>query len=896
MGNKIELLAPAGSSEALHAAVENGADAVYLGGKLFSARQLADNFDMDVLKDELSYAHARGVHIYLTMNTLVSDDELKQALYFAADVRKAGIDGIIVQDMGLAGALHRVMPDVPLHGSTQMTIYDMEGVHALEDMGFKRAVLARELSLQEASEIARNTALDIEVFVHGALCVCYSGQCLMSSIIGGRSGNRGRCAQPCRLPYRLTCGKDSDKRPQYNARYLLSPKDMCSLEYMDEIVASGIRSLKIEGRMKSPEYVATVVRIYRKYLDRAMEHAGMGNIAKEDMHDLMQIFNRGGFSSGYMKGKAGSGMMCFDKPNNSGIYLGSVLSYDERTQNIIVRLEDNLSTGDGIEIWTGGSNSPGGVVTSIKKAENTKTRPQSFRMGKESLKNAGRGDIAAIGNFKGNILPGHKIYKTTDIELNRAARESFTGKNTRRVGVSGYAELKAGQPLTLRVEDPEGQAASASGSILPEKALNRPLTKERLQDQLKKTGSTPFDFTELQIVLDDGLAMPVSEINEVRRHALGNLLEKRADRYAGLRSGDGIHERIVQVLDMMKAMPAGRKPAISLYFYKWDPSICYADLGADRLYLPFTAIGTESFREISSGLREKGVEVFAWLPSVTRGNYERLMNKFLGAKESLNGHSLCATGSCGVNAAHNANAARQKSCNSLDGILAGNIGTVRRLKDRCQKGGVREMRLAGDISLNLYNSLSVQEAAKMGLDSVALSIEMTLQQIRGLKDADLSADAHLNGSNATIIAPAASPAIEAAVYGRLPLMISEHCPVGCMEGGFSAASACSGSCSRVEYRLKDRMGVEFPVICDKLDCRSTILNSNVLFAPDSIRTLKAAGVSIFRLYIWDEPTEAAKELIQLYRAAAEGDSKALQDYGGFREKIKAAGFTRGYLK
>lgn len=855
MGNKIELLAPAGSGEALHAAVENGADAVYLGGKLFSARQLADNFDMDELKEELDYAHARGVHIYLTMNTLVPDDELKRALYFAADARKAGVDGIIVQDLGLAGALRRVMPDVPLHGSTQMTIYDMEGVRALEEMGFKRVVPARELSLREVSEIARNTALEIEIFVHGALCVCYSGQCLMSSVIGGRSGNRGRCAQPCRLPYRLTCKKGLHKK-QHGARYLLSPKDMCALDYMDEIAASGVRSLKIEGRMKSPEYVATVVRIYRKYLDRAMEYGKTGDISEEDRHDLLQIFNRGGFSSGYLKGKAGSDMMCFDKPNNSGIYLGSVLSYDERSQNIIVRPEDNLSAGDGIEIWTGGSDSLGGVVTSIKKAENAKARPQSYVITGESLKKACRGGLAAIGDFKGKILPGQKIYKTTDIELNKAARGSFTGKSARRAGVRGYAELRAGRPLLLKVEDPEGRAVSASGRILPEKAANRPLTEERLKEQLNKTGSTPFDFTELQIVLDAGLALPLSEINEVRRQALEDLLEKRAARYAGLRGGDGVRERIGQVLETAEAMLPERRPAISLYFYRWDPSIPYADLGADRLYLPFTAAGTERFGDISAALREKGAEVFAWLPSVTRGGCERLMNKFFNAG--------------------------QESRGSLDGILAGNIGTIRRLKDMWQNGGGRAMRLAGDISLNLYNSLSVGEAAKMGLDSAALSIEMTLRQIRGLK--------------AAFQTPSAYPSIEAAVYGRLPLMISEHCPVGCVEGGFSAASPCGGSCAGGEYRLKDRMGVEFPVICDKLDCRSTILNSNVLFAPESVTDLKAAGVSIFRLYVWDEPAEAVRELTQLYRAAAEGRGGVLQNHGELIKKIKAGGFTRGYLK
>lgn len=937
MKNRTELLAPAGSSEALHAAVENGADAVYLGGKLFSARQQADNFDMAVLKQELEYAHARGVHIYLTMNTLVSDDEMKQALKFAAEAREAGIDGIIVQDLGLAGALRRVIPDVPLHGSTQMTIYDMAGVRALEAMGFKRVVLARELTLKEASEIAQNTQLEVEVFVHGALCVSYSGQCLMSSMIGGRSGNRGRCAQPCRLPYRLIDSMHSDQKSQYlyegshsgrhdqyhtdvqNVQYLLSPKDMCSLEHIAEIAASGIHSLKIEGRMKSPEYVATVVRIYRKYLDMAQgqskaqgqtqaqtqaqvqtqgQSQAQGQakadecsrdklqITDTDMHDLLQIFNRGGFSSGYMKGKTGIDMMSFEKPNNSGIYLGSVAAYDESTHTVSIKLEDKLSIGDGVEIWTVGFNSPGGVVTSISKGDIPQRKKNTFRSrelnplslnGNASLRTAGKGDLVAIGSFRGKIMPGNGIYKTLDTELNKAARESFIGKNTKRVPMGGHAVLKSGQPLMLKVEDDDGHIASAVGTVLPETAISKPLTDERLKDQLSRTGSTPFVFNELLTELEDGLSLPVSEINEVRRQALDRLLSLRAERYAGLRSDDGISNRIDQVLqqvhetasdgrsgmsesiieklpmDMSTAVTSTfgcAAPSISLYFYKWDQHIDYVNLGADRLYLPFAALGKPGFSGIVSALRKAGVEVFGWLPPVTRGNCERLIDRFID----------------------------QYSTYGVDGILAGNIGTVQRLME---KGS--SLKLAGDISMNLFNALSIQEAAKMGLESVALSIEMTLQQIVGLNNVNVSVDGDKN-----------APIIETAVYGRLPLMTSEYCPIGCVEGGFKASASCSGCCSKGDYKLKDRLGMEFPVLCDRLDCRSTILNAKVLFVPDSLQSLKAGGAGIFRLYIWDETSDRIKELVQLYRAAALGDSREMAAHSELAERVKAAGFTKGH--
>lgn len=882
MKTKIELLAPAGSADALHAAVENGADAVYLGGKLFNARQQADNFDMAVLKESLEYAHARGVSIYLALNTLVSDEEMGQALQFASEAGAAGIDGIIVQDMGLAAALRKLIPEVPLHGSTQMTIHDLDGVKALETMGFKRVVLARELSLDEASYIARNTPLEIEAFVHGALCVSYSGQCLMSSIIGGRSGNRGKCAQPCRLPYELVKDSVSGQKRQFHSgaagtgnktRYLLSPKDMCSLEYVGEIASSGISSLKIEGRMKSPEYVAVVVRNYRKYLDMAIEQLDNGDdvrlkINKTDMHDLLQIFNRGGFSSGYLKGKTGADMMSFEKPNNSGIYLGSITSYDRRTQLAGIRLEDRLNLGDGIEIWAGEADSPGGIVSSISR-------------GGAALKSAGEGELVTIGNFSGKIVPGQHVYRTTDAELVRSARESFTGKNLRRVGISGRIIFKSGQPLSLSVEDHDGHSLISEGTHLPEPAVNKPMTEERLKDQMGKTGSTPFVFDRLQIEMDGGLSLPVSEINEVRRNALESLLKARTDRYPGRLSRDGdtggtgeslnggseeISKHIDSILDKrscteepeaVKAASMIRMPLISLYFYKWETGMDYSGFGADRIYFPAASSDRTGFMNTVSALRASGTEVFAWLPSVTKGNYSRVFDRLSG-----------------------------KLPETFDGILAGNIGTIQRFKEIQENNHVqipnlprtervKGLQLAGDISLNIFNSQSVFEAANLGLESIMLSAELNLKQIHALSK------------------PAAA-ALEAVVYGRLPLMTSEYCPVGCIEGGFNASGKCSGCCSNSGYRLKDRIGAEFPVLCDRTDCRSTILNSNVLFIPDSLRSLKTAGVRIFRLYIWDEKPSGIKELVELYRAAMDGDDKEIAKYGQLVDKIKASGFTKGH--
>ncbi len=869
MKRKIELLAPAGSNEALHAAVENGAAAVYLGGKLFNARAQADNFDGDGLKRALEYAHAKGVSIYLTMNTLVSDDEIEQALSFAAEARNAGIDGMIVQDLGLAGALRRIMPDVPLHGSTQMTIYDIDGVRALEKMGFSRVVLARELTLCEASEIARSTALDIEVFVHGALCVCYSGQCLMSSMIGGRSGNRGTCAQPCRLPYTLTSGsyfngRNSNNKKRGNDKsqqYLLSPKDMCSLEYMPAIVRSGIHSLKIEGRMKSPEYVATVVRIYRKYLDMALEADNTGDaeierldIEPTDMHDLLQIFNRGGFSNGYLYGKTGIDMMSYLKPNNSGIYLGSVRDYDQRTQTVNLRLENDISIGDGVEIWAGGFDSPGGTVTSIANYEMNigKNRSPHFAQQKVQIdkKTASKGDFVSIGKFRGNIKQGMGIYKTSDIALLKKASEAFAGDKLKKVNINGRFILKANSPVVISVEDMDGNSASAEGTVLPERAINRPISVERAKDQLNRTGSTPFVFTKLDVEMEDGLSIPISEINEVRRNALELLLKKRQNRYGNVRSDEGISARVNEVAEQISC---GRNKKIknrvqgngqiSIYIYKWSDAVDYSRLGADRLYLPFTATYKEGFKNTTDTLRSFGIEVYAWIPSITRGNCGKLIESFITGKDYEN----------------------------YDGVLAANTGTIQRLS------GIEGLRLACDISMNLYNSFSLNKVYHIGVESAAISPELSMQQIAGLTGEDI-------------------PAIEAAVYGRLPLMTSEYCPVGCVEGDFSSSRRCSASCAKNEYRLKDRLGVEFPVLCDKLDCRSTILNSRVLFIPELLNRLRCSGVDIFRLYMWDEEPDSIREIVDLYKAEILGDTKKVLSYSNTIDRIKSEGYTNGYFK
>ncbi|MGI6113521.1 MAG: peptidase U32 family protein, partial [Mahellales bacterium] len=355
----MELLAPAGSKEALHAAIKGGADAVYLGGTRFSARQYAKNFDNRQLEESTDYCHRFGVKIYVTVNTLLSNDELEEAADFIGQIHRMGVDGVIIQDLGLLHIIRQAFPGMAVHASTQMTTHNTQGVKALEEMGFKRVVLARELSIEEITRIAAETGIELEVFVHGALCLCYSGQCLMSSLIGGRSGNRGCCAQPCRMAYTLMDREGNKVKTQ--GRYLLSARDICTLSCLAGFKRAGVTSLKIEGRMKKPEYVSLVTSAYRKAIDSLDEATNM----QDDMDKLMLAYNRGGFWPGYAFDNNIKQLIAPEKPDNWGLYIGRVKRYDGKTGRLVLKLAGDIKLGDGIEIWQDSGNSTGMVIKSI---------------------------------------------------------------------------------------------------------------------------------------------------------------------------------------------------------------------------------------------------------------------------------------------------------------------------------------------------------------------------------------------------------------------------------------------------------------------------------------------------------------------------------------------------
>lgn len=486
---KPELLSPAGSMESIYAAVANGCDAVYLGGKQFSARQYANNFDGAELEKVCDFCHLRGVKVYITVNTIYKDQELPELLDFVGRLYAMGVDALIMQDLGAAAAIFKAYPDFRLHASTQLTANSLEDARFLAESGFSTVVFSRELSLDELKRIAEAQVVEVEAFVHGALCVCYSGQCLMSSMLGGRSGNRGRCAQPCRLPYSLYHGVE-----HVTEGHLLSPKDIYTLRILPELIEAGIASFKIEGRMKSPEYVAGVTGIYRKYIDLYFASPDAYAVEEADEKALLQLFNRGGFSEGYFHTHSGNAMMSPLRPKPWGLKIGYVDGYIPKIGRVDIRTREPLAPGDGIEIWTSKEPHVGSNINKASKA----------------------GEVIHL-KLDADIRKNDVVYRTHDKTLMDGLRKTFE-KDTRQIPVYGSLDLTVGKPAALTLWDTRGHRVFVTGDTV-EAAQNQPLAAEKIQAQISKTGATPFALESLELTGDAAIYLPVSALNALRRRA-----------------------------------------------------------------------------------------------------------------------------------------------------------------------------------------------------------------------------------------------------------------------------------------------------------------------------------------------------------------------------------------
>ena len=576
---EIEVLAPAGSMECLRAAVLNGADAVYLGGEMFGARAYAGNFNQEELCEAIDYAHMFGKKIFLTINTLMKEKEKDQLIDFLIPYYEQGLDAAIIQDPGVIRMVREYFPDLEIHASTQMTVTGVYGARMVKKMGAKRFVPARELSLEEIKEIKDDTGLDMECFVHGALCYCYSGQCFMSSMLGGRSGNRGRCAGTCRLPFYK---KGSGKKQ----KYLLSLKDLCTIEQLPEILDHGVDSLKIEGRMKGARYVGEVTRLYRKYVDLYLSGEPY-RVEPEDKKILLELFNRGGFTEGYYKRYHGSQMMSMERPDHQGILAGKIQSIRKGTLSFDAK--EAIHKGD---------------VLQIRIGENETvelTSPSDWKKGSR---------VTLNGQKMKRLSPGMKIMRTKNEQLVRRLDQKAQEKKKEKI--KGKVTLYIGKCAKLWIED-NGISVCAEGPVI-QKAQKHGAKAEEIRKQMQKTGETHYEFEELEIDLDDHAFVPGSVLKKLRRETFSQMDEEKTGRFRRRfdpkdrqEESDEIHKR-----------PGEPELAVSLE----EPGLLETvlrDPQVKRIYLPWMKLKQEENPErILEEITASGRKCYLMLPQIAR--------------------------------------------------------------------------------------------------------------------------------------------------------------------------------------------------------------------------------------------------------------------------------------
>lgn len=665
-----ELLAPAGDFESLKAAVEAGADAVYLAGKKFGARAYAENFSDENMVQAVKFAHLRNVAVHVTVNTLIADEEISDFTRYIEFLCQANVDAILVQDLGAADLVKKIAPKMPLHASTQMTIHNLEGVLMLAEMGFTRVVLSRELSLEEIEYISKNSPIETEIFIHGALCVCYSGQCLMSSMIGGRSGNRGRCAQPCRLPYTLVDSDGNDVLKNSAGEYLLSPKDLNTLNILPKILSTGVTSLKIEGRMKRPEYVATVVKIYRDAINR-YENNGFFSAATEENKKLAQIFNRD-FTTAYLEKNPGKNLISDKRPNNRGILVGRVTKIEQN--KLTIKLAEKVDAGDQIEIW-------------VKKGGRKNFTIKKISFNKEFC-------VIEVDDTHG-IKIHDRVFKIFDAQLTAEARKFFKSEApVKKIDVTAKVYATNAKPLTLVMTDEDGNSSEVKTNFCAEIAKNTPLTLDILQRQISKLGNTIFNLKDITAEIDSNLMMPLSEINEVRRKAVESLEKQRLAKFDKnfsipiLKSGESFNSYHAKSIELIAQVDTLDKLNIAI------------ENGADAILY-----GGENFCN-----RIVKVEEILKALNITHAmgkNFYLATPRIIRQKE-LDELKFLLTAS------------------NFDAIYVHNLGTLRLVKK------LTNVPIHSDFSLAVFNSLTINFLKNLGLKCVTLSPELTLEQIKKL--------------------------------------------------------------------------------------------------------------------------------------------------------------------
>lgn len=806
---KLELLAPAGSWEALEAAVNAGADAVYMGGKAFGARAYASNFDREEMARAVYFAHMHRVRLYITVNTLVDDSELEELAEYLLFLNNVGVDGIIVQDLGVIRLARKLVPQLPLHASTQMTLTNSSGVDFAVAAGMERSVLARELSLKEI-QAACSRGSEIETFIHGALCVCYSGQCLMSSLIGGRSGNRGRCAQPCRLPYKLLNGKGEDMLAGKDAgQYLLSPKDMNTLAILPQMIEAGVVSYKIEGRMKRPEYVAVVVDAYRRAMDSYL--AGNYYVPPEDLANIEQIFNRD-FTTAYLTNRPGKEMMSDRRPNNRGVLIGRVAKLDKQRNKAGVKLEKELHLGDGLEFWVSVGGRVGTTVTSML-------------LNGKNVEAAAAGQQVVI-DVPNGVRLNDRVFRTLDSRLMAYAQQFFGPDAKRRIPVDAVVTARLGQPMTVTLTDDEGNTGYGETDFIVEAARKRALDDGVVRKQIDRLGTTEYFLNSLRFEHDEGVMVPMSEMNEARRMACEALDAARLAAFAPARQA--VH-KYDEPLQLKAHKRTGASSVLTVHCDSLGKVNAALQAGAERILFGGDCFnhqlpGNEDYAKAAELCRKAGRQIAFATPRIVKEAQLAYFDKLFALWQQL----------------------------EPDLVYINNNG----LWPLARK--YAGLKLAADMSLNIFNSQALQFWQENGAATAVLSPELTMAQVEHLA--------------------AVTPLpLECMIQGRLEMMVSEYCVGGSFLGKLHEGQ-CQFNC-REQLYLGDRKEARFPVATDQF-CRMHILNAHELCLLANVQHMAEIGVGSLRIDGRDYDEARLGELVALYRQVLGGAVAAPENLPG----------------
>ena len=783
MKDRVEILAPAGSMECLKAAIAAGADAVYTGGALFGARAYAHNLTEEELLEAIDYVHLHGRRLYLTVNTLIKDREMEKQMYdYLLPYYRQGLDAVIVQDIGLFRFIRKHFPDLPIHASTQMTLTGVDGAKFLEKEGAQRIVTSRELSMAEVKKIADETELEIESFVHGALCYCYSGQCLFSSFIGGRSGNRGQCAQPCRLLYRTP----EAKRPQY----LLSLKDICTLELIPEMIESGIYSFKIEGRMKKPEYAAAVAFQYRKYADLYLKYyeecpAGEDpaayamkkyRVCEEDRQMLLDLYNRGGFHTGYYHTQNGREMVSLNRPNHAGVPAVKVLAKKGRT--VTAKAMTDLSPQDIIELP---------MRKGREKADNY-TCKDAVRKGMN----------VQIPVFADTPFKRDEIWMRTrnSALIERLHEEFVNGKIKERICGTFRLYPQEAATLTVKCRDAE---ITVTGEKAQE-ALSQPMSRERIEKQLRKTGNTEFEFSFLKAEIGEKVFLPMQSLNELRREALETLEKVICEKYR--RSGEVKDpEEDKTELSMEEEILSGWTASVRT---AEQMEVILEEEAIGRIYADCTMFPRiwekDSYVEWITKVHAAGKEIYLVMPYIfrerTRKQYEAAYNRIFGA--------------------------------GWDGILIANYESFAFLKEHGYTG-----RIMTDYNLYEFNQESRKFWKEKGVFEFTAPVELTERELQDLRVKDG----------------------EVIVYGYFPMMIS----AGCIQKTTRGCLKKSG-----QTTITDRYRNPFVVKNECDYCYNILYNYVPLYLGDRMEEVYQIGPGRIRLMFTTERQQEVRQILSAY--------------------------------